>query len=97
MCLVLLVLPWCARQVWPDLLYIVPLGSCRQQKDLSSAILFSRWDRPRSQPLFTHPVLQVSNHFGGPPLNSLQYINACLVLGSPKLGIVHQMLSHKFP
>lgn len=47
------------------------------------------------QALLLCSVLQPPDHFGGPLLNSLQYVNVFLVQKNQKLATVLQMQSHR--
>ncbi|KAK4829762.1 hypothetical protein QYF61_006486 [Mycteria americana] len=48
-----------------------------------------------SQPVFIGEVLQPSDHFHGPPLDSLQQVHVLLMLGAPELDTVLQVGWHK--
>ena len=47
------------------------------------------------QPFFIEEVLQSSDHFHSPPLDLLQQLHIFLVLGSPGLDTLFQVVSHK--
>ncbi|KAK4810857.1 hypothetical protein QYF61_008829 [Mycteria americana] len=48
-----------------------------------------------SQPVLVGEVLQPSDHFHGPPLDSLQQLHVLLVLRAPELDAVLQVRSHQ--
>jgi len=48
-----------------------------------------------SQPVLTGEVLQPSDHFCGPPLDTLQQVHVLLMLGAPELNAVLQVGFHQ--
>ena len=60
----------------------------------SCSLLFSRLNKPRSQPVFVGEVLQPPDHHG-PPLDLLQNLFIFPVLGAPDLDEILQMGPHE--
>lgn len=84
-------------QVWLWLVYPLPLGSCRQQQDISPT--FSSTEQSQLFPLLlSHPLLHPPEHVDGLPWDLLQHVYDFLVFGKPKTrkstsDIISQMLN----